>query len=500
MKSYLIKRFFGSLISLTIVISIIFSLVYTAVPKDRVFYTDTNIEKLQKRPDDLLKYKHLQWERLGYIEFATIADFCRQQKGTGEGCDSKTVINGQNFEDYHLQKGFEVKNFPISQVPFAFREIPNLERILNFWARLIRIDHPFRVEGPAKVYVGRDFSGNPSVMCSGCEHKYLVYFNGRFPFIHQNILSFDLGMSYPTYSGREVLEVLTASQGRKLIKEVTLPSGEVIETAIDPHSCRRSPSTHEEGIFQDGFSQCDFFREDPSMLMISFRIGLGALLVSYGIGLPLGVMMARFQGRAVDRLGQGYIILMMSVPSLAFVVLIRYIGGRFGGLPTLFAMYGANHVRSYILPVLSLSIASVAGRMMWMRRYMVDQGGHDYVRFARSKGLSERQLFGRHIFRNAIGPIAHGIPAAVIFTLTGAMITESVYGIPGMGKLLPDSISANNHSMVIGITFLFTMLSVLATLLGDMLLSFLDPRISLEDQKNICKNNQRKKLGRGRNG
>lgn len=148
----------------------------------------------------------------------------------------------------------------------------------------------------------------------------------------------------------------------------------------------------------------------------------------------------------------------------------------------MFPMLGAEDPRSYILPILSLTLGATASRMMWMRRYMIDQSQMDYVKFARAKGLSEREIFSKHIFRNAIIPMVHGIPAAIIFCISGALITEGVYGIPGMGKILPDSISIYNNSMVVGLTFIFTTLSILSTFLGDWLLTKIDPRIRLEDK------------------
>lgn len=486
MKSYLIKRFFRSLVSLTIVMSLVFSLIYTAIPKDRVFYTDTNVEKLQKHPDDLLNYKHLQWARLGFTEYRTLAEFCREEKAPDlEVCNEPDSSQARRFDMYYRGLGWNVEAFPESGRLFAYRDISNAQRIFNFWSRLVQIDHPWRQGSKSRVFVGRDFNDAPTLMCLGCNHKYLLYFNSQFPFIHQNLIRFSLGISYPTYSGQEIVDVLTNSQGRKVVQTRRLDSGTTVETALDLHSCRYHPTATAQQLemFPDGFAYCRSVREGPSMMMISFILGMGSLLLSYGIGLPLGLWMARYQGKAFDKFGQFYIIVMMSMPSLAYVILVRYLGGRYGGLPTMFALYGSRNFRSFVLPILSLAIGSIAGRMMWMRRYMVDQASQDYVRFARSKGLSEGQIFSRHIFRNAIGPIAHGLPAAVIFTLSGALITESVYGIPGMGKLLPDSIAVYNNSMVVGITFLFTMLSIMSTLLGDLLLTALDPRISLYAEK-----------------
>ena len=85
MRRYLIKRFLRSLLSIFIVMTIVFTLVYSVVPRDRVFFSDVNIEKLQKRPDDYLNYKYIQWEKLGYLKYETIQDYCRGLYGDANG-------------------------------------------------------------------------------------------------------------------------------------------------------------------------------------------------------------------------------------------------------------------------------------------------------------------------------------------------------------------------------------------------------------------------------
>ena len=116
---------------------------------------------------------------------------------------------------------------------------------------------------------------------------------------------------------------------------------------------------------------------------------------------------------------------------------------------------------------------------MWMRRYMVDQQSSDYVKFARAKGLSESEISRKHIFRNAFIPIVNGIPGAIIFTITGATMTEQVFAIPGMGKMLPDAILAHNNPIIIGLVFIFSVLGVVSILFGDIAMTLVDPRIRL---------------------
>jgi len=483
-----------SLFSIFIVISIVFTLIYSIIPRERIFYADTNIEKLQKRPDDYVNYKNSQWEKLNYINYETINDYCRALYGiaTNEysACVSPNSSETNAFILLKGSEGFTLDFFPDSERVYAFRDIPNWKRVLNWWVQLIQIDHPYRVPSESdielerRVYIGRDFNGRPALMCSGCEHKYLVYLNDKFPFVQQNIIGLNLGISYPTYSGQEVLDVLTARQGNKIMNNVRLPNGEVEQTPLNLHSCRFKATRDQldQRLFTDHYVECKTLKDGPSMMTISFIMGFISLVLSYVIGLPLGVKMAHHQGKVFDKVGQWYIIAMMSIPSVAYIVLVRFIGGKYGGLPTMFPLLGAHDFKSYILPIISLTISSIAGRMMWMRRYMIDQSSLDYVKFARAKGLGSNDILFNHIFKNAIIPIAHGLPAAIIFCISGALITESVYSIPGMGKILPDAINIYNNTMVIGITFIFTTLAILSRFLGDLLLMVLDPRIKLNEK------------------
>ena len=116
--------------------------------------------------------------------------------------------------------------------------------------------------------------------------------------------------------------------------------------------------------------------------------------------------------------------------------------------------------------------------MKWMRRYMIDQMNSDYVKFARSGGLSEGEIFRKHIMKNAIIPIVHGIPAGIISALVGAIITERVYVVPGAGNLLTIAINQYDNAVIVGVTLFYATLSVVSIILGDILMSMVDPRIS----------------------
>ncbi|MBP5660556.1 MAG: ABC transporter permease, partial [Lachnospiraceae bacterium] len=140
-------------------------------------------------------------------------------------------------------------------------------------------------------------------------------------------------------------------------------------------------------------------------------------------------------------------------------------------------------ILAYILPTISLALPRIGGLMKWMRRYMIDQMNSDYVKFARAEGLSEKEIFRIHISRNALIYIVHGIPGSILGCLTGAFITETAYGVPGVGRLLIQAIAQHDNGIVVAMTVFYTALSLISLILGDLLLAKYDPRISLSSSK-----------------
>lgn len=106
----------------------------------------------------------------------------------------------------------------------------------------------------------------------------------------------------------------------------------------------------------------------------------------------------------------------------------------------------------------------------------------DYVKFARSGGLSEGEIFTNHILKNAIIPIVHGIPASILGAMTGAIITERVYVVPGTGNLLTQAINKYDNGVIVGVVLFYAILSVTSLILGDVLMSMVDPRISFSSK------------------
>lgn len=111
---------------------------------------------------------------------------------------------------------------------------------------------------------------------------------------------------------------------------------------------------------------------------------------------------------------------------------------------------------------------------------MIDQMNSDYVKFARAEGLSEGEIFSKHISKNAIIPIIHGIPGSILGSLTGAIITERVYAVPGVGNLLTTAINGHDNGVIVACTLFYTLLSIISQIAGDLLMAKYDPRISFE--------------------
>ena len=134
---------------------------------------------------------------------------------------------------------------------------------------------------------------------------------------------------------------------------------------------------------------------------------------------------------------------------------------------------------SSILPVVCLSIGSTAGYMLWIRRYMVDELNKDYIRLARLKGLSTRQVMFRHVLKNAFVPMVQQLPVSVLLTVGGSLLVERFFSVPGMGPLLTDAISRYDTNVVQALVMLYATLGILGLFLGDVLMTVLDPRIRL---------------------
>lgn len=210
----------------------------------------------------------------------------------------------------------------------------------------------------------------------------------------------------------------------------------------------------------------------PYSLLLNFISWFTAAI----IGMPLGIAMAKNKSGIVDGLGTFYVVVIRAVPSIIIHFFIQVFLSKWFDLPMLFYM---DQPISWLLPIISMSIGSIAGYATWLRRYVVDEENKDYIKFARVKGLTGNFIMWRHVFRNAIVPIAINIPSDFLLMLSGSLVIESMYAIPGTGGLLIKSITAMDNPMVQVLVLLYGALSVFGVFLGDIVVSLVDPRIKL---------------------
>ena len=519
MTKYLINRILRSLLSVVIVVGVIMTMIYTFLDKQSIFATDPVFTKQKSNAKEI--YMMQQWEQFGYLDYVPFADFllAEQKAGNmdaetyaaaaklGKDADSDSEITAKyvaSFVEKYEKEGYEVvrlegdtmgrtKKYKDGGEPrlYAYKDIPVIQRLFTYFGGLITVDNIHNVEEDIgergltftlydPAYGGEKFS--PAIMGNGTTHRYLFYMNDSFPFIHQNLVRINLGKSYSVNKGIDVFDTMTNAQGSFKRSTVTYPSGVVEVTADDLHSATYVAGSLGIGslnqkYFVDDYTSIITRKDGLSKMGYSFVIGIIAVIMTYFIAIPLGILMALRKDKLIDKLGTFYIVFITAVPSLAYIFMFKAVGGNVFGLPTTFDMEHPTWLM-YVLPIVSLALPSIANQMKWLRRYMIDQMNSDYVKFARSGGLSEGEIFSKHILKNAIIPIVHGVPSSVLFALTGAIITERVYVVPGAGNLLTNAINAYDNGVIVGVTLFYAILTVTSIILGDVLMSVMDPRIS----------------------
>lgn len=237
------------------------------------------------------------------------------------------------------------------------------------------------------------------------------------------------------------------------------------------------------GILRGDLGQSIVYRKGVDNMEIilpkavySFRFGIASLGISLVVGLSLGVLMAAYKGKHIDKAGNVYILLINALPAAVYYLSIQL------GVTSVFRipmLYDPTNPATWILPTISMSLGGIASNAMWMRRYMVDQLNQDYIRLAKAKGLSGTQVAFRHILRNAFIPMSQSLPASILFTISGSLYVESLYSIPGMGGLLITAIQRQDNTLVQAMVLLYSVLSVVGMLLGDLAMMACDPRIKL---------------------
>lgn len=244
-----------------------------------------------------------------------------------------------------------------------------------------------------------------------------------------------------------------------------------------------------------------FFRDQPVIdlildkMPVSISLGLWTTLLIYLVSIPLGIRKAVRDGSAFDVWSSAIVVVGQAVPSFLFAILLLILfagGGYFQWFPlrgltsddweslSWFGKVG-DYLWHITLPVLAMVIGGFASLTLLTKNSFIEEISKQYVMTARAKGLPERRVLYRHVFRNAMLIVIAGLPAAIIGVLfTGALIIEVIFSLDGLGLLGFEAALSRDYPVMFGTLFIFTLIGLVLKLAGDITYMLVDPRIDFE--------------------
>ena len=210
-------------------------------------------------------------------------------------------------------------------------------------------------------------------------------------------------------------------------------------------------------------------------LPYSVRLGLSAASIAILFGVCLGAIAALNRGNMVDKIIQVATTGLVSMPNFVIATLLLIVFAlKLGWLPTM-----ANQPGGMILPTISLSLYPMAYITRLERSSMLDVLGQDYIRTARAKGVKSFKVIFKHALKNALGPVVTYAGPMLAYILTGSMVVENIFSVPGLGRLFVNSMLRTDYMMIMGVTIVLATMIVLMNFLADIVYKLLDPRIDL---------------------
>jgi peptide/nickel transport system permease protein len=205
-------------------------------------------------------------------------------------------------------------------------------------------------------------------------------------------------------------------------------------------------------------------------------LAAGALVVAFGIGIPVGITLAIRRGRPIARLLSALVLAGQSMPTFwSAILMIMVFGVWLGWAPP----SGARELSSIVMPSIALGLLSMATFARVARTAVLDELEKDYVRTGHAKGLPMRRIIFRHLLRNASIPVVTVSALEIANLLAGAVIVETVFAWPGLGQLTIQAITARDFMVVQGVVMLGAITAIGLNLVADLLYSLIDPRIRM---------------------
>ncbi len=224
---------------------------------------------------------------------------------------------------------------------------------------------------------------------------------------------------------------------------------------------------------------------------VSFAVSLIATVFEFMIAIPLGITAATHQYSLRDYIVTVLVMIGISLPSFFFGQMLKIVFAlKLEWFPvsgmvdatvsaTGFALL-LDYVRHMVIPVTTIVILSIGARMRMTRTNMLEVMNSDYIRTARAKGLSEKVVINKHAFRNTLIPLVTTLAGLLPSLFSGAIITEQVFDLPGIGNIALDAMNRGDIPFIMGYNMFLALLSVLGVLLADLMYAVVDPRVKLE--------------------
>ncbi len=235
-------------------------------------------------------------------------------------------------------------------------------------------------------------------------------------------------------------------------------------------------------VFDFGYSDDgrSISREIATRMGPSLAIALPTFLIGLVVYVSFALLMTLFRATALDLAGVALCVLLMSVSGLFYIIGGQFLVSKLWHLVPISGYDGGmGSLKFVVLPILIGVVGGVGSSSRWYRTIFLEEAGKDYVRTARAKGLSELRVLFRHVLKNAMIPILTGVVVVIPLLFMGSLLTESFFGIPGLGSYTIDAINAQDFSVVRAMVFLGSALYIAGLILTDISYTMVDPRVRL---------------------
>lgn len=243
--------------------------------------------------------------------------------------------------------------------------------------------------------------------------------------------------------------------------------------------------TKSVGLFTFHFGQSDQGRDINhdiyERMWPSLALAIPSLIVGLGINITYALLIALFRGTFFDRFSMIVCVVMMSISGLFYIIIGQFLLGKLLNLVPISGYHsGFAAIKFLILPILVGMISGIGAGTRWYRTIFLEEMYRDYVRTARSKGLSEISVLFKHVLKNAMIPILTGVVVIIPTLFMGSLIMESFFGIPGLGSYTIDAIQQQDFEIVRAMVFLGTVFYIVGLILTDISYTIVDPRVRLK--------------------